>query len=127
MLRLQDIMASNLVRVDADTTIRAAARLMTDRRLGCLAVERDHQIVGVVTEHDMVTRVLAPGLDPDTRQMAEIMSTPLITMEGGTGLREARERMDREGIRHLLVTVEGEIRGIVSIRDLIHTPRPAGR
>ncbi|MDH5527986.1 MAG: CBS domain-containing protein [Nitrospirota bacterium] len=127
MLRLKDIMAPNVFRVDANTPIREAARLMAEKRLGSVAVTRDHQIAGIVTESDMVSRVLARDLDPDSHAVHEVMSSPLITMEGDTSLDTARERMDREGIRHLLITVEGEICGIVSIRDLIHTPNPGRR
>ena len=126
MLTLKDIMATTVYRVDGNTNIREAARIMADKDLGSLLITQDHEIVGIVTEADLVKRVLAYDLNPDTHSVEEVMSSPLITVEGGTGILDARDLMDKENIRHLLVTVGDEIRGIVSIRDLIHRPRLTG-
>lgn len=125
MLTLKDIMASTVFRVDADTTLRDAARIMASRDLGSLLVTRGHEPAGIVTESDLVRRVLARDLNPDTHTVEEVMSAPLITVEASTGILEARDRMDQERVRHLLVTEGGEVTGIVSVRDLIHKPRPA--
>jgi signal-transduction protein with cAMP-binding, CBS, and nucleotidyltransferase domain len=125
VLTLKDIMAPTVFRVDTDTTIRDAARIMRSKDLGSLLITRGHDPVGIVTETDMVRRVLARDLNPDTHTVEEIMSAPLITVEAATGILEARDRMDQERVRHLLVTENGEIRGIVSVRDLIHKPRLA--
>jgi CBS domain-containing protein len=125
MLTLKDIMATTVFRVDADTTLRDAARIMASRDLGSLLVTREHEPAGIVTEADLVRRVLARDLNPDTHTVEEIMSAPLITVEADTGILEARDRMDQERVRHLLVTEGGEVTGIISVRDLIHKPRLA--
>lgn len=126
MLTLKDIMATTVYRVDADTTIREAARIMEAKNLGSLVVHRDHEPAGILTETDLVRRVLAADVNPDTHTVEETMSSPLVTVDGGTSILEARDIMDQRKVRHLLVTLDGEIRGVVSIRDLIHMPRPAG-
>lgn len=123
MLTLKDIMATTVYRVDGNTTIRDASRIMADKDLGSLLVTQDHEVVGIVTEADLVKRVLAYDLNPDTHMVEEVMSSPLVTVDGDTGLLDARDLMDKESIRHLLVTTQDDIRGIVSIRDLIHRPR----
>jgi len=123
MLTLKDIMAPQVFRVASDTTIRDAARIMASKDLGSLVVTRDHDPAGIVTESDMVRRVLAQDLNPDTHSVEEIMSAPLITVDVGLGVLEARDRMDQEHVRHLLVTEGDELRGVVSVRDLIHKPR----
>jgi CBS domain-containing protein len=125
MLTLKDIMASTVFRVDGDTTLRDAARIMAARDLGSLLVTRNHEPAGIITEADLVRRVLARDLNPDTHTVEEVMSAPLITVEAGTGILEARDRMDQERVRHLLVTENGDITGIISVRDLIHKPRMA--
>lgn len=125
MLTLKDIMAATVFRVDADTTIRDGARIMASKDLGSLLVVREHTPAGIVTESDMVRRVLAKDLNPDTHTVEEVMSTPLITVDAATGILEARDRMDQERVRHLLVTEGEDIRGIISVRDLIHKPRMA--
>ncbi|MFQ5693330.1 MAG: cyclic nucleotide-binding/CBS domain-containing protein [Nitrospinota bacterium] len=125
MLTLKDIMAPTVFRVDADTTIRDGARIMATKDLGSLLVTREHEPAGIVTESDMVRRVLAKDLNPDTHTVEEIMSAPLLTVDASTGILEARDRMDQERVRHLLVTDGDEIRGIISVRDLIHKPGPA--
>ncbi|MFQ5509804.1 MAG: cyclic nucleotide-binding/CBS domain-containing protein [Leptospirillia bacterium] len=122
MLTLGDIMADTVYRVDADTSIRDTARIMDSRGVGSVAVTKAHQIQGIVTESDMVRRVLARDLNPDTHTVEEIMTSPLITADASTGILDARDIMDRKGVRHLLVSDGGEIRGIVSVRDLIHKP-----
>lgn len=123
MLTLKDIMAPKVFRVESDTTIRDAARIMASKDLGSLLVTRAHEPAGIVTESDMVRRVLAQDLNPDTHPVEEIMSAPLITVDTSLTILEARDRMDQERVRHLLVTEGGEIRGVVSVRDLIHKPR----
>ena len=125
MLTLKDIMAPTVFRVDGDTTLRDAARIMAARDLGSLLVTRNHEPAGIITEADLVRRVLARDLNPDTHTVEEVMSAPLITVEAGTGILEARDRMDQERVRHLLVTENGDITGIISVRDLIHKPRMA--
>jgi CBS domain-containing protein len=125
MLTLKDIMATTVFRVDADTTLRDAARIMASRDLGSLLVTREHEPAGIITEADLVRRVLARDLNPDTHTVEEVMSAPLITVEADTGILEARDRMDQERVRHLLVTEGGEVTGIISVRDLIHKPRLA--
>jgi signal-transduction protein with cAMP-binding, CBS, and nucleotidyltransferase domain len=123
VLTLKDIMAAKVFRVEADTTIRDAARIMASKDLGSLLVTRAHEPAGIVTESDMVRRVLAQDLNPDTHTVEEVMSAPLITVDASLGILEARDRMDQDRVRHLLVTEGGEIRGVVSVRDLIHKPR----
>ena len=123
MLTLKDIMAPTVFRVEADTTIRDAARIMASKDLGSLLVTRSHEATGIVTESDMVHRVLAQDLNPDTHSVEEIMSSPLISVDVSLSILEARDRMDQERVRHLLITEGGEIRGVVSVRDLIHKPR----
>jgi len=127
MLTLKDIMAPKVFRVDGDTTIREGARIMASKDLGSLLVTREHEPAGIVTESDMVRRVLAKDLNPDTHTLEEVMSAPLITVDASMGILEARDRMDQDHVRHLLVAEAGEILGIVSVRDLIHKPRLAPR
>ena len=123
MLTLKDIMAPQVFRVESDTTIRDAARIMASKDLGSLVVTRNHDPAGIVTESDMVRRVLAQDLNPDTHKVEEVMSSPLITVDVSLSILEARDRMDQERVRHLLITERGEIRGVISVRDLIHKPR----
>lgn len=122
MLTLKDIMAPNVFRVDVDTTIRDAARIMAANELGSLLVTRGHEAAGIVTECDMVRRVLAGDMNPDTHKVEEVMSAPLIMVDGHMGVLQARDRMDQERVRHLLVADGGEIKGVVSLRDLMHEP-----
>jgi len=126
MVTVRNIMSRTVFRVDGSTAIREAARIMADKSLGSLLVTQDHEITGILTEADLVKRVLAYDLNPDTHSVEEVMSTPLVTIPADTGILEARDLMDSEKIRHLLVTEADEICGIVSVRDLIHHPRLSG-
>jgi len=126
MVTVQSIMSRTVFRVDGSTAIREAARIMADKSLGSLLVTQNHEITGILTEADLVKRVLAYDLNPDTHAVEEVMSTSLISVPVDTGILDARDIMDNEKIRHLLVTEADEICGIVSVRDLIHHRRLTG-
>ncbi|MHB1552329.1 MAG: CBS domain-containing protein [Acidimicrobiales bacterium] len=114
------IMHSPVVAVDGKTTLRQAARLLRDADIGTLAVMDGETIAGVVSERD-VTRSLADGADPDEIWVADVMSSEPRYATAGDQVSTALDVMLVAGIRHLPVLDEGELVGIVSMRDLLRT------
>ncbi len=99
-------------------SVRDAAMTMAERRIGAVLVVEDGRLVGIFTERDVVTRVVARGGDPDRTTLGEVMTPDPDTIGPDDSVAYALERMSQAGYRHLPVIDGGELIGIVSIRDL---------
>jgi CBS domain-containing protein len=111
--------AEKFVKVDRDTDVRKAAEIMRDRDIGSLFVTRGTEIIGILTDTDMVRRSVAVGADPTKTTVEQIMSAPIVTIEGDKTLLDANDLMARKHLRHLGVTKDGKLVGLISVRDLI--------
>jgi signal-transduction protein with cAMP-binding, CBS, and nucleotidyltransferase domain len=107
------------VTVDRDTDSRTAAALMRDRNIGSLFVTRSKEIIGILTDTDMVRRVVAVGLDASKTPVEQIMSAPILTIEEGKTLLDANDMMANSHLRHLGVSRNGKLVGMISVRDLV--------
>jgi CBS domain-containing protein len=107
------------VTVDRDTDVRKAAEIMRDRNIGSLFIMRGKDIIGIVTDTDVVRRSVAVGADPSKTTIEQIMSAPIITIDESKTLLDANDLMAREHLRHLGVTRNGKLAGMISVRDLV--------
>jgi CBS domain-containing protein len=107
------------VTVDRDTDVRKAAQIMRDRNIGSLFVTRGQEIIGILTDTDMVRRSVAGGADPGKTPVEQIMSAPIIMIEENKTLLDANDLMAREHLRHLGVSKDGKLVGMISVRDLV--------
>ena len=114
-----DIMSSPVVTIDSEANARDAALLMTDRRIGSIIVEKQGQPIGIVTERDMLERVVSLCKDPCETKMKEIMSSPLITTSKEIGILDAMRKMRENGISRLVVMDNSTLLGVVSERDIV--------
>jgi CBS domain-containing protein len=106
--------------VAADSAAHAA-RAMTDRRVGAAAVLDAGRVVGVVTERDILQKIVAAGRDPAAVHVREIMSSPALSIGVKTTVAEAAALMRKHHIRHLLVQDENEkLLGILALRYLLY-------
>ncbi|HLE96504.1 MAG TPA: CBS domain-containing protein [Candidatus Thermoplasmatota archaeon] len=117
---VDSIMSRNVRAIGPDATVREAATEMRTRRIGCLIVAKGDEPVGIVTERDLVQRVLAEARDPERTRVAEIMSTPLATIEPSAHVDEAAAMMQRIGVKRLVVVLGDELRGIVTATDVAY-------
>ena len=106
------------------TALNGAARLMRENHVGCLVVvdEVDGQriVVGVLTDRDIVTAVLASDLDPAMLQVGEVMSTDLVTAREDDSLIDLLRTMRRKGVRRIpVVGSQGELQGIATLDDVL--------
>lgn len=121
MIPVEKLMKRLPITIHSTEAVQAAATLMAQHRVGSLLVEDGWgEVQGIVTETDIVRRLVAAKLSPEHATVGQIMSTPVISIEGRQPVRDADELMDRYQIRHLAVTERGKIVGIVSVRDLLH-------
>jgi CBS domain-containing protein len=108
-----------LVTVERDTDVQTAARIMRDRGIGSLFVTNGKDIIGIITDTDMVRRVVAAGADTHKTTVEQIMSAPIMTIEENKTLLDANDLMAQTHLRHLGVTREGKLVGMISVRDLV--------
>ena len=113
------IPAEKLVTVDRDTDVRRAAEMMRDNNIGSLFISRGSDVIGIVTDTDMVRRAVAIGADPSKMTVEQIMSAPIITIEENKTLLDANDLMAKQHLRHLGVTRNGKLVGMISVRDLV--------
>ena len=115
---LKDIMSKPVVTVLPSDSVLRCARLMKEKDIESLVVAWGEQGVGIITEKDIVRRVVAEGLPYDTHVLV-VMSKPLITIHADSTPEEAIEKMKKQGIKRLPVEGKGRIIGIVVQSDLI--------
>lgn len=117
-----DILAQkgrNVLTISPAATILKAAQYMNEFKIGCLLVLKDDRLVGLLSERDILTRVVAQRKDPATSHVEDIMTTDLVVCHEHTSVDEARGVMKNRRIRHLpVVNDEGGLIGLVSIGDL---------
>lgn len=105
--------------VGPKTSIASAAKTMRTARVGSLFVKKGKQLVGVVTDTDIVRRAVASGKPLGKLTVEKIMTTPICTIEGSQSVDDAQDMMGDLGVRHLAVTESGAIVGVISVRDLL--------
>lgn len=106
-----------------DALVIDAVTIMNDRRIGAILVTRDEALVGIITERDIVFRVVAARRDPEKTTIAEVMTADPDTVSPRADVMTALERMQTGGYRHLPVVDDGALVGIVSIRDIYASVR----
>ena len=113
------IAARETVSTTPSATILEAAGTMARNRIGALPVVDGDRLAGIFTERDLVTRVVAAGLDPAATSVAGVMSTELVAAEIAETYDVCLKRMQQAHVRHLIVLDHGRLAGIVSLRDLM--------
>ncbi len=117
---VKDVMSSPVVTTDEDETTNKVAVAMDKEGLGAVIVtNKQKKSIGIITERDLVIRVIAKNQKPDEVKAKEIMTTPLVTIEPEATVSDAARRMNRLDIRRLGVFYKGNLVGIVSDKDLL--------
>ncbi len=117
---VKDVMSSPVITATEDTQINKTAQLMDKGRVGCIIVtNKDGKALGIITESDLVRRVLAKNLIPGKLTAKEVMSTPLITVEPDETLTETARRMSKLDVRRMGVVYRGDLVGIISSKDIL--------
>ena len=111
--------SEKFITVERDTDVQTAARLMRDRRISSLFVTHGKEIVGILTDTDMVRRVVSAEVDTLTATVEKIMSAPILTIEEDKTVLDASDLMAQKRIRHLGVTQGGKLVGMLSVRDIL--------
>jgi CBS domain-containing protein len=105
--------------LQVEHTVREAARYMSDRRVGAVAVLQGDRLAGVLSERDIMSRVVARGLDPDAVKVGEVMTRDLVVASASDSNDDGVRKMKQAGCRHLPVIQGDRFLGMVSLRDLL--------
>ena len=112
-------MSSPVLSIDSGLTVQEAAQQMHAKNVGAILVRVYDKYVGILTETDLAGKVIAKGLNPETTMVSSVMTKPILSMDRYMPVEEAEEFMKKKKIRHLAVTEEDEIVGILSVKDLV--------
>ena len=117
---VRDVMSSPVVTIDENAPANQVAELIDKHGLGSLIVtSKEGKPLGIITERDLVRRILAKNVKPDSLKAKEVMTSPLITIEPDERISEAARRMSRLNIRRLGVMYKGQLVGVLSSKDIL--------
>jgi CBS domain-containing protein len=125
-MKVRDAMTEHVLTITPGRSLREAARFMTDHNVGAVVIiDPEEPGPGIVTERDVV-RSLGAGENPDNELVRDHLTSRATFADADWGLEEAADAMAKGGFRHLVVIDEGDLVGIISMRDLIQVWRPGG-
>jgi len=117
MTMVETLMKTELVTAEAGETVAHAALSMARNGVGAVLVLEGDAFVGVLSERDILVRVVAEGREPAATKVAQVATTEVVSVDVNTSVRECAEKIQAKGIRHLPVLRDGKAVGILSSRD----------
>lgn len=115
-----DLLKDQLViSAEPEQTVLEVARLMVSHNIGAVPVLHGGQLVGIFSERDLMNRVVVTGKDPAHTNVRQVMTEDPMTVEPGDSLETCMTLMRRHGFRHLPVCTGRQLRGVVSLRDIL--------
>jgi CBS domain-containing protein len=115
---VRDTMTGSPHSIGASASVVEAARLMREKHIGSLPITDDEQLVGMITDRDIATRVVADAADPKTTSVGDVLSRDVISVEPDQDLDEALQLMARHQVRRLPVVENGRLVGVVAQADI---------
>jgi CBS domain-containing protein/DNA-directed RNA polymerase subunit RPC12/RpoP len=112
-----------LIVLDENGSVLEASRIMVDKARGSILITHAGEAIGILTERDILRKVVAKALNPASTKVGDVMTSPPVTIDYNKPLREAIELMVRKGLRRMLVTENGKIVGIFTMRDIVKQTR----
>jgi signal-transduction protein with cAMP-binding, CBS, and nucleotidyltransferase domain len=123
-VKVRDAMTEEVLTITPARSLREAARFLTENNVGAaVIIDPEQPGPGIITERDLV-RSLGRGEDPDSELVSDHLTADAAFADANWSLEEAADAMARGGFRHLVVIVDGEVGGVLSMRDIIHVWRP---
>ncbi len=116
---INEYMARNVKTISVDATLRELSQSFIDQGVSALIVTEGADYIGIVSDKRLAREGIAKGLNIETTTVRSVMRSDMLMIESNRPVREAQSMMKTNGVRHLVVTEEGKIVGIVTISDLI--------
>ena len=119
MAIIGSLMKTNMVMGGPDATVAEAARSMAENQGGAVLVVRNGKLDGILSERDVLSRIVAEGRDPVATEVSDVATHDVVSVELNVHVRECAELLRDKGIRHLPITENGRPAGILSSRDFL--------
>ncbi len=116
---VSEFMTPRPIVCDPEMSVQAAASLMTEKGIGSVLIVEDGIPVGIVTERDIISKIVTKGEDPAKKKVRDIMTTPVITISPDADINTAASLMARRNIRRLPVVKENTLVGLVTAKDIL--------
>jgi CBS domain-containing protein len=117
-LRVEDVMVREVMTIDENATVKEAAEVMNKFEIGCLIAVKKGKAMGILTERDLLKRVVAESKDATKTKVRDVMSSPLVVVEPSMDLEEAVRLMFQMKIKKLPVVDEKRLVGLVTLTDI---------
>lgn len=117
-LKVEDVMVKEVITLDENSTVKEAADIMNKFEIGCLIAVRKGKAMGIITERDLLKRVVAEAKDATQTKVKDVMSSPLVVVEPGMDLEEAVKLMFQMKIKKLPVVDGKRLVGLVTLTDI---------
>jgi len=117
-LKAEDVMITKVAIIDENVSVKKAAEIMGQIDMGAIIVTAEGKTKGILTERDILKRVVAEGKDANKIKVKNIMSSPLITINPKSTLKEAAHIMFKKKIKNLPVSLENRLIGLVNLHDI---------
>ena len=121
IILVRDVMSSPVRTTRVGDSVKDAVRKMNKFRIGCLVVMQGDRPVGILTERDIMRKVVEPCIDPSLINVSDVMSTPITTIDPAVSVEDAARLMSRKHIKKLPVVEDGRLIGIVTSTDLVRS------
>ncbi len=118
-MAVKEIMSTNVITMPPDASILEVAKSMAEVDIGSIVIVERHSPIGIITETDIVRRVVAVGKNVQTTSAKDIMTAPLVYVNPNTALTDAMRMMARSNIRRVIVLKNGNLAGIITSRDIL--------
>ena len=118
-VRMCDIMVRNVITTTKDSTLEEAVSLMNEHEIGCLIVTENKKAVGILTERDLLKRILAKSENIKRIKVRDVMSEPLVSVEPGLQIGDVSKLMFEKNIKKMPIIKKGELLGLVTMTDIL--------
>jgi signal-transduction protein with cAMP-binding, CBS, and nucleotidyltransferase domain len=119
MVSITEVMSKGLKKISSEASVADTAQKMRDEQVGALFIEKNGELVGSVSDRELVRKAVADRKDLENTTVESIMTTPLNDIDSTKTLLDAQDRMRDLGVRHLAVREGGKVVGIISVGDLL--------
>lgn len=117
---VRDVMTKNVRVVRPDSSVKEVVATMNKFDIGSIVVVQGGRPVGIITERDLLKRVVEPCLAPETLTARQVMTSPVLTIDENASINEAAKLMAKKGVKRLLVTRNNdELVGIITFTDIV--------
>jgi len=118
-MSLRDVMVEEVITVKPDTKVKDAVKLMNENEIGCLVVKKNGKPIGIITERDILKKIVYQSKNPEQVRVLEVMSEPLVVGKVDMDLEEAARLMLKRNVKKLPI-VEGEkLIGLITLTDIV--------